>query len=151
MDFLLPHERLKRSRILELVFVHERAPNRPLIHLHDLGIGMCRVLKRQFINHPDGAFAHLRARYLVARHAVLHQLPRHPHETIDGWTTRDHRLEKTWIRISDENARLTTNLFTSTGVNFAHAGALRLGTHRARNHLIGVETVKKATAAVLEP
>ena len=116
-----------------------------------LYIAIFRVPARQFINRPDGTFAHSRARHLVARRAVPLQLPRHPHETIDGWTSRDHRLEKTWIRISDNKARWTTNLFTPTGVNFAHAGAPRPGTHRARNHLIGVETVKKATAAVLEP
>ena len=44
------------------------------------------------------ALCHSRARHLVARRAVPHQLPRHPHETIDGWTSRDHRLETTWIR-----------------------------------------------------
>jgi hypothetical protein len=86
---------------------------------------MFRVPARQFINHPDGTFAHSRARYLVARRAVPHQRPRHPHETIDGWTSMDHRLEIAWIRISDNKALgQQSNLFTPTGVNFAHAERL---------------------------
>src|SRR6056300_1560593 len=90
--------------------------------------------------------AALVSKHLIARRTVPYQLPRHPHETIDGWTSRDHRLETAWIRISDNKARWTTNLFTPTSVNFAHAGAPRLGPHRARNHLIGRELCRTRTA-----
>jgi len=105
-----------------------------------------RVPTRQFINRPDGAFAYSRAHHLGARCTVSLQLPRHPHETIDRRTARDHRLKITWIRISDNEARWTTNLFTSTCVNFAPVGALRLGTHRACNQLIGVDPCGTRTA-----
>merc|ERR1712216_1056811 len=77
----------------------------------------------------------------IACRAVLHQLPRHPHETIDGRTVRDHITD--WKQLG---FGYRTTKHAGRRLNFARAAALRMGAHRARNHLIGIESCGTRTA-----